>query len=130
MLDTQADSGIQRLEALKAANRVRLARAELKRKVAAGEVSAADVVLSCPWEAASMPISDLLRSQRRWGAARCRRLLVSLSLPENKEIGTMTERQRVVLAAMLGGGADPRSERRVASSQRLAVERRRTAVAA
>lgn len=128
MFETQAHTGDQRLAALKAANRVRLARAELKRKVAAGEVSAADVVVNCPWEAASMPISDLLRSQRRWGAARCRRLLVSLSLPENKEVGTMTERQRVVLAAMLGGGPDPRALDRESEPP---VERRsRTFVAA
>ena len=57
----------QHLRALQHANRVRLARAELKRKVAAQDVSASDVVLSCPWEAASMEIADLLMSQRRWG---------------------------------------------------------------
>ncbi len=91
----------QHLRALQHANRVRLARAELKRKVAAQEVSAADVVLNCPWEAASMELSDLLMSQRRWGRARCRRLLLSLGLPENKQIGTLTVRQREALAAVL-----------------------------
>jgi hypothetical protein len=91
----------QHLQALQHANRVRLARAGLKRKVAASEVSAADVVLNCPWEAASMEISDLLMSQRRWGRARCRRLLLSLGLPENKQIGTLTARQRHALAAVL-----------------------------
>ena len=91
----------QHLQALQHANRVRLARAELKRKVAASDVSAAEVVLNCPWEAASMDISDLLMSQRRWGRARCRRLLLSLGLPENKQIGTLTARQRQALAAVL-----------------------------
>src|SRR5919199_6153977 len=91
----------QHLQALQHANRVRLARAELKRKVAAQETTAAEVVLECPWEAASMEISDLLMSQRRWGRARCRRLLVSLGLPENKQIGTLTARQRQALAAVL-----------------------------
>jgi hypothetical protein len=91
----------QHLQALHHANRVRLARAELKRKVASQHASAAEVVLECPWEAASMEISDLLMSQRRWGRARCRRLLLSLGLPENKQIGTLTARQRQALAAVL-----------------------------
>ena len=91
----------QHLRALHHANRVRLARAQLKRRVASQQMSAADVVLECPWEAASMEISDLLMSQRRWGRARCRRLLLSLGLPENKHIGTLTARQRQALAAVL-----------------------------
>ena len=95
------EAGEQHLRALKHANRVRLARAQMKRQVAAGELSAADVVLACPWEAHSMDISDLLMSQKRWGRARCRRLLLSIGVPENKKIGTLTERQRVALAAVL-----------------------------
>jgi hypothetical protein len=91
----------QHLRALEYANRVRLARARMKRQVAAGELSVAEVVLSCPWQAHSMSISDLLMSQKRWGRTRCRRLLVSLGVPENKQVGTLTERQRVGLAAML-----------------------------
>ena len=91
----------QHLRALEYANRVRLARARMKRKIAAGELPAAEVVLSCPWQAHSMSISDLLMSQKRWGRTRCRRLLVALSVPENKQVGTLTERQRVALASML-----------------------------
>ena len=91
----------QHLRALEYANRVRLARARMKRKVAAGELSATEVVLNCPWQAHSMSISDLLMSQKRWGRTRCRRLLVSLGVPENKQVGTLTERQRLALAAVL-----------------------------
>src|SRR5829696_8148772 len=91
----------QHLRALEYANRVRLARARMKRGIAAGKLSAAEVVLSCPWQAHSMSISDLLMSQKRWGRTRCRRLLVSLGVPENKQVGTLTERQRVALAAVL-----------------------------
>jgi hypothetical protein len=91
----------QHLKALERANRVRLARANLKRRVAAQAIQAEEVILNCPWEAEGMSISDLLMSQRRWGRARCRRLLISLGVPENKRIGTMTERQRVALAALL-----------------------------
>jgi hypothetical protein len=91
----------QHLKALRQANRVRLARAELKRHVAAGDTTASEVVLGMPWEAASMELSDLLMSQRRWGRARCRRLLLSLGLPENKHIGTLTPRQRRALVEVL-----------------------------
>jgi hypothetical protein len=91
----------QHLQALKYANRVRLARARMKRRIAAGELSAAEVILSCPWQAHSMSISDLLMSQKRWGRARCRRMLVSLGVPENKQVGTLTERQRLALGAVL-----------------------------
>jgi hypothetical protein len=99
-----ASGGQQHLRALARANRVRLARAELKRQIAAEEISASQVILECPWEAASMSISDLLMCQRRWGRARCRRLLVSLGVPENKQIGTLTQRQRGALAAVLSAG--------------------------
>ena len=93
----------QHLRALAQANRVRLARAELKRQVADDEISVADVVLSCPWEAESMAIADLLMSQHRWGRTRCRRFLAALPMTETKTIGSMTDRQRRALAAMLGG---------------------------
>ncbi len=93
----------QHLRALARANEVRLARAELKRQVADGEISAAHVILECPWEAASMTVSDLLTSQRRWGSTRCRKLLQSIPISENKTVGSMTERQREALARLLEG---------------------------
>ena len=91
------------MRALAQANRVRLARAELKRQVADGELTVTDVVLRCPWEAESMAISDLLMSQHRWGRTRCRRFLASIPMSATKTIGSMTDRQRHALAAMLGG---------------------------
>jgi len=91
----------QHIRALEHANRVRLARAELKRRIAAGAIGAADVVARSPWEAETMSVSELLMSQKRWGRARCRRLLVSLGVPENKALGSLTERQRTALAQVL-----------------------------
>ena len=94
----------QHLKALERANRVRLARAELKRRVARGELTAAEVVLTCPWEAESMTVADLLMAQRRWGRTRARTFLSAVQLPETKQLGTMTHRQRVTLAALLTAG--------------------------
>ena len=95
------------MRALAQANRVRLARADLKRQVADGDVTVSEVVLSCPWEAESMSISDLLMSQHRWGRTRCRRFLSAIPMSETKTIGSMTDRQRRALAAMLGGETPP-----------------------
>jgi hypothetical protein len=91
----------QHMKALARANEVRLARAALKREVAAGNRSALDVVLDCPWEARSMSVGELLSSQRRWGKARSRKLIHHAGLKETKELGEMTERQRRVLAGAL-----------------------------
>jgi hypothetical protein len=91
----------QHMQALQRANKVRLARAALKRKVAEGTMCVRDVVLNCPWEAASMTIAELLLSQRRWGATRCSKFLADIGLPETKTVGAMTTRQRDVLAAMV-----------------------------
>lgn len=76
----------------------------MKRRVAEGDISAAEVILSSPWEAESMTVSDLLTSQKRWGSTRCRKFLQCVLIPENKTIGSMTERQRRALAQMLRDG--------------------------
>src|SRR4051794_516784 len=93
--------GPQYMRALAKANEVRLARADLKRRVATGEISAAEVVLTAPWQAESMTIADLLMSQRRWGSTRCRKLLAQVPVSENKTVGSMTDRQRQALAFLL-----------------------------
>jgi len=91
----------QHMRALAEANRVRLARAALKRAVEAGDVDTAAVVRECPWEAETMTIGELLRSQRRWGRTRTRKFLSALSLNENRQLGRLTLRQRSLLAGML-----------------------------
>jgi hypothetical protein len=89
------------MEALARANRVRLARAELKRSIARGEVEASEVIERCPWETESMTLAELLTSQRRWGRTRARKFLLGLALSENKRLGTLTPRQRKMLATAL-----------------------------
>ena len=91
----------QHMRALARANEVRLARAALKRTVAAGRRSAAEIVLDCPWEVESMPLGELLSAQRRWGLTRSRKFITALSISENKKIGTLTNRQRKLVAGAL-----------------------------
>lgn len=101
-----ATMGPQRLRALERANEVRLARAELKRRIAEGEISAAEVILHTPWEADSWAVGDLLMSQRRWGTTRCHKFLARAQVGEMKPIGKLTERQRRLLADQLGNPAE------------------------
>jgi hypothetical protein len=91
----------QRLRALEQANAIRLARAELKRRVAVGDVSAAEIILECPDAARKWTVSELLMAQRRWGSTRCRKFLERNGVSEIKAIGTLTERQRKMLAREL-----------------------------
>lgn len=99
-----AESGVmqpQCMQALARANEVRLARARLKREVGAATRSAIEVVRDVPWEAETMPIGELLCSQRRWGRARSRKLLMSIHLSEAKPLGSLTPRQRRLLVGAL-----------------------------
>ena len=91
----------QQLLALDRANRVRSVRAEVKQRIAGGEISAAEVVLNARWELARMPLAEVLVSQPRWGSTRSRRFLISLTIPEAKTMGSMTARQRTAVAAQL-----------------------------
>jgi hypothetical protein len=99
-METTVDTS-QRLRALERGHRVRSARARLKREIAAGELTAAEVILSPGREIEGMPIAGVLVSQRRWGEDRCRGFLAGLGMSEAKTIGSMTERQRIATAAVL-----------------------------
>lgn len=91
----------QRLQALDRANRVRTVRAQLKREIASGEVTAAEAILVQRWELDGMSLSKLLVSQRRWGDLRSLRFLAVLGMSATKTIGSMTDRQRIATAAEL-----------------------------
>jgi hypothetical protein len=99
------------MQALEQANRVRQARAVLKRRVAAGELDVVEVVLTSPWMTDSMSLDELLTSQKRWGRTRCRKFVGSIGLTETKTLGSLTERQRGMLAALLTARArEPRAD--------------------
>ena len=89
------------MRALHLANRVRRARSDLKSRIADGQLSAAEVILTCPSEMASMPIAELLASQHGWGEVRTRAFLNRVQLPEGKLVGSLTDRQRHAVASLL-----------------------------
>lgn len=102
----QTDRRAQHMVALAQANRIRLDRAELKRRVRSGETTVGAVVMQPPEEALTMEIGALLGAQHRWGVTRVRRFLSRVPLSETKAIGTMTERQRRAVRDMLEGDPD------------------------
>jgi hypothetical protein len=91
----------QRLLALDRANHVRNARATLKRRLRAGEIAAAEAILRGSRDTDTMTVAELLLSQRGWGPRRSSKMLRSVSLSEKKTLGSLTQRQRLMLAAVL-----------------------------
>jgi hypothetical protein len=100
-MDFRPGEGPQHVRALERAIHVRSARATVKRRIASGELTAAEVILGHRWELDTMPITEILSSQRQWGRGRCHQFLIRLAMRENKEIGSMTQRQRTAAAALL-----------------------------
>jgi hypothetical protein len=101
MSQRTADVESQRLRALQLANDVRRSRADLKRHIAAGDLSAADCLLAPPAAAWGCAVREILLSQRGWGRVKCTRFLAKNDIPEQKTIRDLTERQRLQLAAEL-----------------------------
>ena len=99
--DRPDGSARQRMRALERANRVRLTRATLKRRLHAGEIAAADTILCSSRDTDTMTVAELLRNQRGWGPTRSARMLRLVSLSEKKTLGSLTECQRALLAAVL-----------------------------
>jgi hypothetical protein len=96
----------QHMQALARANRVRLARAELRRSIRRGDVDVAGLLApdsAIPWEARSMTFGALLASQYRWGTARARKLATRLGIPERRALESLTKRERRKLVGALHG---------------------------
>ena len=91
----------QQLLALQRANLIRRARAQLKKRIGAGQLSAAEVILEPPAEARRWPLFELLTSQPGWGNAKCHEFLARNDISEIKPLGELTQRQRRLLAARL-----------------------------
>ena len=87
--------------ALQLANRVRRACSDLKTRIADGQLSAAEIILASPSGAASMPVAQLLASQRGWGEVRTPAFLNRVPLPQGKLMGSLTDGQGHAVASPL-----------------------------
>jgi hypothetical protein len=91
----------QRMAALKRANEIRTARAQLKRDVKAGKVQARDVLLEPPEWAGSMKVFDLLIAVPKYGRVRVNKILQLARVSPSKTLGGLSRRQRSDVASML-----------------------------
>ncbi len=88
--------------ALARANEVRLARAQLKREVAAGRIALARVLAGPPSCAQTAKVRELLLVVPRIGPARADRVLARCRIAYAKTVGGLSDRQRAELVALLG----------------------------
>lgn len=99
----------QHMAAVRKANRVRLARVDLKRRIAALSREEAFELLAGTFEnppefCQGMTPFDLLMFVRRMGRRHALTWIRKAGLSEARRIRELTERQRMVLAAMLREG--------------------------
>jgi hypothetical protein len=93
----------QRREALARANYVREYRAQLKRDLKAGRRTATALLLNPPPEVETMKAFDVFCSLPKHGRVKANKALNVVRVGMTKTIGGLSERQRVELAAHLGG---------------------------
>jgi hypothetical protein len=91
----------QHMDALADANRVRFARAELKRRIMECEVSVAEVLADPPREARRMTLEALLEAQAYWGPRRARAFLREVGIWDGRTVEQITARQCDVIARLL-----------------------------
>ena len=107
----------QRREALAKGNEHRTKRAALKCEIAAGRKRIGDVLLEKPvpeW-AATMKVSDLLRSVPGVGKVKVGKTLRALTISHSKTLAGLSDRQRSELAGRMAADEARREQRRVAA---------------
>lgn len=105
----------QRMSALQHANEIRIYRAELKRDLKAGRVSALTVLAAPDDNLSSMKVFALLLAVPKVGRVKANRWLGTMRVSPSKTVGGLSERQRSELLQML---------RRYEARQRRAQEQR------
>lgn len=85
---------MQRRDALRRANDIRIRRAVLKRDISAGRVDAADILVSPPWWCDTMKVWTLLLAIPGCGRVKTDKILRTVRVSPSKTLGGMTARQR------------------------------------
>ena len=96
-----ARSPEQRDRALAKANEIRLARARLKRDLAAGTITLARVLSDPPPCAHTAKLRDLFLAVPKIGPARVNRTLAHCRIADSKTIAGLSNRQRTALIQLL-----------------------------
>lgn len=86
----------QHMQALERANAARLGQADVKRELRIGDISMGQALVDP--RARTLRLSTLLLSQHRWGRGRVAKTCSKLRISENRPVGSLTERERGVIA--------------------------------
>lgn len=92
---------IQRMEALKKGDAIRLRRANLKRDLKAGRVLVQDLLEEPPEYALRMKVIDIILNVPKFGPIKANHVLHMSQLSLNKTLGELTPRQRTMLIVRL-----------------------------
>jgi hypothetical protein len=98
---TPVRSPAQRLQALRQANEIRIARAQLKRRLAVGSVKITDILAAPPPCTQTQKVDELLLALPKYGPVRVDRLLSNCRISAAKTVAGLSDRQRQELIARL-----------------------------
>ena len=91
---TPARSPAQRRDALRRANEIRIARAQLKRRPATGSVRITDILAAPPACTQTQKVDELLLALPKYGPVRVGRLLSHCRISPAKTVAGLSDRQR------------------------------------
>jgi hypothetical protein len=91
----------QRLDALQEANRIRFARANLKRDLKSGRKSIQDIILNPPEYVMTMKVFDLALACPKYGRVKVNKIFTKCRISPSKTIGGLSSRQRGEMISML-----------------------------
>jgi hypothetical protein len=89
------------MDALERANKIRTARAQLKRDLKAGKVSIHKLLMEPPAYLETAKVFDMLLAVPKYGRVKANKVLVQCRISPSKTIGGLSERQRTELVSML-----------------------------
>jgi hypothetical protein len=87
----------QRLRALRLANEIRSARAQLKKDLASGKIEPAQILAQPPEYVQTARVRDVLLALPKIGSVKAGRILTDCGIAHSKTLGGLTERQRTEL---------------------------------
>jgi hypothetical protein len=91
----------QRARALRRANEIRSARAQLKRDLKAGKTKIEKLLLDPPEYVMSAKAFDMILAVPKYGRVKANKILSQCRISPSKTIGGLSERQRAELVHML-----------------------------
>jgi len=91
----------QRMDALKRANDIRTARAQLKRDLKGGRTTIQELLSSPPEYVMTAKVFDMLLAVPKYGRVKANRVLNQCRISPAKTIGGLSERQRKELVTLL-----------------------------